>query len=168
MVFSFSGRSGDASIACRRRIRTGLLTGSRHHPRVNIFHFPRRLHVLQTFCAAKCRPGFASFAAAGSFGLNFASSPVVHLPFRNKSASAKGKVAVSGGGVRRLWRPKTSNWRSESLERGGIFAFPLRAPSGTRYGGEGKLRVGLVAVAWREGNKNRCLILQSLAAALAA
>ena len=66
------------------------------------------------------------------------------------------------------WRPKTSNWRSEPLERGGIFAFPLRAPSGTRYGGEGKLRVGLVTVGWREGNKNRCLILQSLAAALAA
>ena len=67
-----------------------------------------------------------------------------------------------------LWRPKTSNWRSEPLERGGIFAFPLRAPSGTRYGGEGKLRVGLVTEGWREGNKNRCLILQSLAAALAA
>jgi hypothetical protein len=40
--------------------------------------------------------------ASGSFGLNFASPPVVHLPFRNKSASAKGKVAVSGGGVRPL------------------------------------------------------------------
>ena len=41
-------------------------------------------------------------APAGRFGLNFASPPVVHLPFRNKSASAKGKVAVSGGGVRPL------------------------------------------------------------------
>src|SRR5712691_6625666 len=72
----------------------------RHHPTSIIFHFSRRLHVLQTFCAAKCRSGFA--CASGSFGLNFASPPVVHLPFRNKSASAKGKVAVSGGGVRPL------------------------------------------------------------------
>jgi hypothetical protein len=40
--------------------------------------------------------------ASGSFGLNFASPPVVHLPFRNKSASAKGKAGVSGGGVRPL------------------------------------------------------------------
>jgi hypothetical protein len=40
--------------------------------------------------------------ASGSFGLNFASPPVVHLPFRNKSASAKGKVGGSGGGVRPL------------------------------------------------------------------
>ena len=39
---------------------------------------------------------------SGSFGPNFASPPVVHLPFRNKSASAKGKVGVSGGGVRPL------------------------------------------------------------------
>jgi hypothetical protein len=41
-------------------------------------------------------------ALGGSFGLNFASPPVVHLPFRNKSASAKGKAGVSGGGVRPL------------------------------------------------------------------
>jgi len=66
------------------------------------------------------------------------------------------------------WRPKTSNWHSEPLERGGISVCPLCAPSGTRCRGEGKLRVGLVTVGWREGNKNRCLILQSLAAALAA
>ena len=84
-----------------------------------------------------------------------------------KALLLKEKVGVSGGGVRPL-AAETSNWRSEPLERGGIFAFPLRAPSGTRYGGEGKLRVGLVTVGWREGNKNRCLILQSLAAALAA
>jgi len=82
--------------------RTGFLTGSGHHPHVNYFSFfpvvftSSKRFALQNVALASLP------CASGSFGLDFASPPVVHLPFRNKSASAKGKVAVSGGGVRPL------------------------------------------------------------------
>ena len=79
--------------------------------------------------------------ASGSFGLNFASPPVVHLPFRNKSASAKGKVGVSGGGVRPL-AAETSNWRSEHLERGGLL--PVR--SALRRARDAEARASCVSV----------------------
>jgi hypothetical protein len=81
--------------------RTGWLTGSGQHPCVNIFISPVVFTSSKPFALQNA--AWASLpCASGSFGLNFASPPVVHLPFRNKSASAKGKVAVSGAGVRPL------------------------------------------------------------------
>jgi hypothetical protein len=165
--FSFSRSSGGARIACWRRIRTGLLTGSGHYRRVNIFRLSRRLHVLQTFCVAKCRSASRP-CASGSFLVSISLRRRLFIFLSGTRVLLLKERWVSPEAEFARWRPKTSNWRSESPGRGGIFAFPLRAPSGTRYGGEGRLRVGLVAVGWREGNKNRCLILQSLAAALAA
>jgi hypothetical protein len=101
--------------------RTGVLTGSVHHSCIIFFIFPVVFTSSKRF--ALHNVALASLPrASGSFGLNFASPPVVHLPFRNKSASAKGKVGVSGGGVRPL-AAETSNWRSGPLERGGIFVF---------------------------------------------
>src|SRR5712671_1493110 len=156
------------AMPCRRLNRTGFLTGSGHHPHVNYFSFfpvvftSSKRFALQNVALASLPCASGSFLASISLRRRL----FIFL------SGTKALLLKENGCLRRrsspLWRPKTSNWRSESLERGGIFAFPLRAPSGTRYGGEGKLRVGLVAVAWREGNKNRCLILQSLAAALAA
>ena len=125
-----------------------MLTGSVHHPCIIFFIFPVVFTSSKPF--ALHNVALASLPrASGSFGLNFASPPVVHLPFRNKSASAKGKAGVSGGGVRPL-AAETSNWRSEPLERGWDFCLPLRAPSGTRCRVEGKLGVGRVTVGWRE------------------
>jgi hypothetical protein len=143
-----------------------VLTGSVHHPCIIFFIFPVVFTSSKRF--ALHNVALASLPrASGSFGHNFASQPVVHLPFRNKSASAKGKVGVSGGGVRPL-AAETSNWRSDLWSGVEFLSFRFRAPSGTRWGGEGKLGVGRVTVGWREGNGSRCLILQSLAAALAA
>jgi hypothetical protein len=81
--------------------RTGFLTGSGIISRQLFFIFPVVFTSSKRFALQNV--ALASLpCASGSFGLNFASPPVVHLPFRNKSASAKGKVAVSGGGVRPL------------------------------------------------------------------
>jgi len=81
--------------------RTGFLTGSGIIPRQLFFIFPVVFTSSKRFALQNV--ALASLpCVSGSFGLNFASPPVVHLPFRNKSASAKGKVAVSGGGVRPL------------------------------------------------------------------
>ncbi len=114
----------------------------RHHPHVNYFSFfpvvftSSKRFALQNVALASLP------RASGSFGLNFASPPVVHLPFRNKSASAKGKVAVSGGGVRPLAARKR---RIGALNlRSGVGFLPFR--SALRLARDTEARAGCVSV----------------------
>src|SRR6266568_6437105 len=119
--------------------RTGFLTGSGIIPRQLFFIFPVVFTSSKRFALQNV--ALASLAPAG----------------RLASISLRRRLFIFLSGTRALllkgrwlspeaefapWRPKTSNERSEPLERGWIFAFPLRAPSGARYGGEGRSRVG--------------------------
>jgi hypothetical protein len=76
------------------------------------------------------------------FGLNFASPPVVHLPFRNKSAFAKGKV----GCLRRRSSPLGGRKRRIGALNlwSGVGFLPVR--SALRLAGDAGSRASCVSV----------------------
>jgi hypothetical protein len=64
------------------------------------FHFPRRLHVLQTFCAAKCRSGFASLRQRVVLASISLRRRLFIFLSGTKVLLLRVKMGVSGGGVR--------------------------------------------------------------------
>src|SRR6266567_114343 len=111
--------------------RTGFLTGSGIISRQLFFIFPVVFTSSKRFALQNV--ALASLpCASGSFGLNFASPPVVHLPFRNKSASAKGKVAVSGAGWDFCLSAPRSVWHARRRR--------------------GQVACRWITIGWREGN----------------
>jgi hypothetical protein len=120
--FSFSGRSAMLRSLAGEGIRTGLLTGSGHPSLRQYFSFSPSSSRPPNVLRCKMPLGLRFLAPAGCL----ASISLRHRLFiflsGTKALLLKGRW-LSPEAEFAAWRPKTSNWRSEPLERGGILPF---------------------------------------------
>src|SRR5712672_505851 len=139
------------AMPCRWLNRTGFLTGSGHHPHVNYFSFfpsssrpPSVLRCTMSLWLRFLAPAgrLASISLRRRLFIFLSGTKVLLLKGRWRSPEAEFAP----------WRPKTSNWRSEPLERG--WDFCLSAPRSVRHATRrrGQVACRWITIGWREGN----------------